>query len=58
MKELIRKIKRFEEQSGLKLYDEIIDDIFKMEMKIDELKKSRENWREKYFNLKRKGEKK
>lgn len=45
MKELIAKIKKFEEKSGLKFYNEILDDLNKMHMKIKELKESRESWR-------------
>ena len=52
MKELIKKIKKFEEKSGLKLYDEIMDDLNKIHMKVEDLKKSRENWKNKYRRLK------
>lgn len=45
MKELIAKIKKFEEKSGLKLYDEIMDDLNKVKMKLEDLKKSRDSWR-------------
>lgn len=45
MKELIAKIKKFEEKSGLKLYDEIMDDINKMKMKLEDIRKSRDSWR-------------
>jgi len=45
MKELIAKIKRFEEKSGLKLYDEIIDDLNKKEMQLKRLREAREKWR-------------
>lgn len=45
MKELIAKIKRFEEKSGLKLYDEILGDLNKMHVKLEDIKKSRDSWR-------------
>jgi len=45
MKELIAKIKKFEEKSGLKLYDEIMDDLNKMKMKLEDIRKSRDSWR-------------
>jgi len=53
MKELIKKIKKFEEKSGLKLYDEIISDLGKVYMKIKELRDARDNWKCKYMELKK-----
>jgi len=54
MKELIKKIKEFEKKSGLKLYEDIMNDLVKISMKIEDLKKSRENWKEKYMEVKKK----
>jgi DNA repair exonuclease SbcCD ATPase subunit len=53
MKELIKKIKEFEKKSGLKLYEDIMNDLVKISMKIEDLKKSRENWKEKYMEVKK-----
>lgn len=52
MKELIAKIKKFEEKSGLKLYDEIMDDLNKMHMKLKDLTDARDKWKKKYMELK------
>lgn len=49
MKEVIAKIKKFEEKSGLKLYKEIMDDLNRIEMKLKDLRTSREAWRDKYY---------
>lgn len=45
MKELIAKIKKFEEKSGLKLYNEIMGDLGKVKRDLDELRISRDKWR-------------
>ncbi len=45
-------LKEFEEKFGFKCYEELKDMMAKMYMKIEELKKSRDNWREKYQMVK------
>ena len=53
MQDLVRKIKTFERMSGLDLYEEIKQDLYKMHMRIIELQVSRENLRKKYRKLKK-----
>lgn len=53
MQELIKKIRKFEEKSGLKLYNEIMDDLGKFKRDLDELRISRDNWKNKYMELKK-----
>ena len=54
IKQLIIKIADFENKSGLKLYEEIKDDMFKINQKLKELEISRNKWRVKYFETKNK----
>lgn len=52
MKELIKKIKQFDEKSGLKLYQEIMDELFKVQNRLMEARTSRDLWKKKYMKLK------
>jgi len=52
-KEVYKDLRKIEEAWGVKAYQDIFDVLYKMEMRIADLVKSRENWRTKYFKLKR-----
>ena len=57
---LSKEWKKIEEQANINLKDwrKLEDLIWKMQLKIEELKKSRENWKSKYFKLKNRNKKK
>lgn len=51
-KEVIERLNIIKEKLGIKAFDELIDIYFKLHMRIDDLEKSRESWRNKYKELK------
>lgn len=50
----MKELKKFEEKFGFKAYEEIKKFMGSLVQKIEELKLSRENWKNKYMKLKEK----
>lgn len=54
MKELRKQLKKIEETWGIKAYREIEELVIRMQISMDEIRKSRETWKRKYMDLKEK----
>jgi len=50
---IYKSLKEIEEKFGIRAYNEIVNLIGKQQERIDDLKKSRENWKRKYETLKK-----
>ncbi len=50
----MKEFKEFEKKFGFECYDEIKKIFASMYQKIEELKESRDKWRDRYFELKKK----
>lgn len=53
LKQLETKFKEIKEKLGIKAFEHIEDYCFTLYRKIEDLIKSRENWKAKYFELKK-----
>ncbi len=53
MEKTAKLFKEFEDKFGFKAYNSILDIFSRLHVRIEELIKSRDNWRNKYFELKR-----
>lgn len=53
MKRMIKKICEFENKSGIAAWEEFKVELNRLNMKFEQLKISRDNWKKKYFNLKK-----
>jgi len=52
MKAIPQQLKELEKKFGITAYNELLDIFAKQYMKIEELIKSRDNWKKKYMDLK------
>lgn len=52
MRELEKELNIIKEKLGIKAFDAVLDWVVKKEMRIDDLVKSRDNWKKKYYELK------
>ncbi len=55
MKEIPKQLKEIEKKFGIEAYNRLLDIFTKQYLKIEELTKSRDLWKNKYMNLKNKG---
>tara|TARA_R100001530_G_scaffold96094_2_gene66858 strand:- start:305 stop:487 length:183 start_codon:yes stop_codon:yes gene_type:complete len=53
MTEFYKNMKKLEEKFGITAWNEILSELSKLQMKIEELIKSRDNWKHKYMELKK-----
>lgn len=51
MEEYIKELKEIEDKFGIEAYNNITNIIWKMQLKINDLVISRNNWKEKYIEL-------
>ena len=51
IKEMWNEVERIREAWGVKAFDKVCDLLFKMQMRIEDLKVSRDKWKEKYEKL-------
>jgi len=58
MKNIIQNIKKIEELIGIENWEFLKNEIWKQEKRIKELRKSREKWKLKYFQLRKEQNKK
>ncbi len=52
MSEFYKNMKKLEEKFGVSAFNEVVNELGKLQMKIEELKASRDNWKSKYMKLK------
>jgi len=57
MKTIAKQLKELEKKWGIEAWNDILDLLGKQQLKIEELTKSRENWKLKYKRLKDKNDK-
>jgi len=52
MKQIIKQLNKIKEVWGVEAFEEIMEFCFKLYQKIEDLTKSRNNWKQKYMDLK------
>lgn len=51
-KEIIKELKEIEKKLGIEAYNSLLDIFARMQNRIEDLIKARDNWRDKYKSLK------